>query len=135
MGLDPGSVRIGVALSDPLGMTAQPLQVLERTGPRKDLRRLSELAREQGVSTIVVGLPRKLSGEEGRSAAQARELAEALGRRLPGVRIALWDERLTTVEVTRTMSDGKVSRSRKKQVVDVLAAVLILQGYLDAGCP
>ncbi len=128
-------MRIGLALSDPLGMTAQPLQVLERRGPRKDLRRLAALVREHEVSTVVVGLPRKLSGEEGRSAAEARELAEGLGRELPGVRVALWDERLTTVEATRTMTEGKVSREKRKRVVDVLAAVLILQGYLDAGCP
>lgn len=135
LGLDPGKVRIGLALSDPLGMTAQPLRVLECSGPRKDLQRLEALVREHGVSAVVVGLPLKLSGAEGSSAAQARELARALDRRLPGVRVALWDERLTTVEAERTMISGNVSRKRRKQAVDVLAAVLILQGYLDAGCP
>lgn len=132
MGLDLGQVRIGVALSDPLGCTAQPLRVLERVGPRKDLHAIAELAREHEVRTIVVGLPLELSGDESEGSASARESAEKLKQRLPKVELVLWDERLTTVEAERSMVAGNVRRSRRKQIVDALAAVLILQNYLDS---
>jgi putative Holliday junction resolvase len=132
LALDLGSVRIGCALSDSLALTAQPLETIRRIGPRKDLLRLCELAREKDVGTVVVGLPLLLSGEEGEKAAEARDLAEKLGRRLPGVAIEFWDERLTTVEAERTMLSGNVRRAKRKQSMDALAAVLILQGYLDS---
>ena len=132
MGLDLGQVRIGVALSDPLGCTAQPLRVLKRVGPRKDLHAIAELAREHEVQTIVVGLPLQLSGDESEGSASARESAEKLKQRLPKVELVLWDERLTTVEAERSMVTGNVRRSRRKQIVDALAAVLILQNYLDS---
>lgn len=132
LALDLGSKRIGLALSDPLGITAQPLGTLERVGPRRDLRAVAELVREHGVSTVVVGLPKLLSGEEGSAAAEAREVAEQLRRRLAGVRVELWDERLTTVEAERTLVAGNVRRRRRRERVDRLAAALILQGYLEA---
>ena len=132
LGIDPGKARIGLALSDPLGITAQPLGCLECVGPRKDLNRIAALVREHEAEAIVIGLPRLLSGEEGEAAAASRQLAEGLGRRLPGVRIELWDERLTTVEAERTMISADVKRRERRAVVDALAAVLILQGYLDA---
>jgi putative Holliday junction resolvase len=131
LALDLGSVRIGVALSDSLALTAQPLETVERIGPRKDLRRISEIVRTNDVGTVIVGLPLLMSGEEGEKAAEAREFAAALARRLPGVAIELWDERLTTVEAERTMLSGNVRREKRKKSVDALAAVLILQSYLD----
>jgi putative Holliday junction resolvase len=121
-----------MALSDPLRITAQPLGFLQRVGPRKDLAAIADLVREHGVSTVVVGLPRLLSGAEGSRAVEAREFAERLDRRLAGVCVDLWDERLTTVEAERTLVAGNVSRRRRKERVDSLAAALILQGYLDA---
>ena len=132
LALDLGEVRIGLALSDPLGITAQPLGYLKRVGPKKDLAAIADLVREHGVETVVVGLPRLLSGVEGEKAVEAREVAGRLERRLGGVRVVLWDERLTTVEAERTLVAGNVRRRRRRERVDSLAAALILQGYLEA---
>lgn len=132
LALDLGRARIGIALSDPLGLTAQPLDVYRRVGPKKDLRHLADVAREHDVEAVVVGLPLLLSGEEGQGAVDAREFAEGLGRRLSDVTIVLWDERLTTVEAERSMISGNVRRNKRKGVIDALAAVLILQNYLDS---
>ena len=132
LALDLGEARIGLALSDPLGLTAQPLETLQRVGPRRDLQRIAERVREHGAATVVVGLPRLLSGEEGAAARAARAFAEAVGRRLEGVAVELWDERLTTTLAERTMISGGVRRARRRERVDRLAAVLILQSYLDA---
>jgi putative Holliday junction resolvase len=132
LGIDLGEARIGLALSDPLGLTAQPLEPLVRTALRRDLRRLAELISSNDVVTVVVGLPLLLSGAEGEAARRAREFADALRRRTPGTEVVLWDERLTTAEAERTMIQGGVRRRRRRRVVDGLAAVLILQGYLEA---
>ena len=132
LGIDPGSVRIGLALSDPLGITAQPIEYLERVGSRRDLNNISECVREHDVRTVVIGLPLTLAGEQGEATRASRELAEGLERRLPDVRIELWDERLTTVQAERTMVAGKVKRARRRQRIDSLAATLILQSWLDA---
>ena len=132
LGLDLGEVRIGLALSDPLGVTAQPLETMNRVGPKKDLRALAALARERDVATVVIGLPLLLSGEEGSKAQEAREFAENLRRHLQGARIELWDERMTTVMAERAMIEGSVRRRKRREKVDSLAAVLILQSYLDS---
>jgi putative Holliday junction resolvase len=132
LALDLGEATIGLALSDPLGITAQPVEPLRRVGPRKDLQRLRRLIGDRGVGTVVVGLPLLLSGEEGDAARDAREFAEVLRRRFPELVIDLWDERLTTVEAERVLIAADVRRDKRKRVVDTLAAVLILQGYLDA---
>ena len=132
LGLDLGEVRIGLALSDLLGITAQPLKTLQRVGPRKDLRTLAALAREHDVATVVIGLPLLLSGEEGTKALEAREFAENLGRYLQGARIELWDERLTTVQAERGMIEGNARRRKRRESLDSLAAALILQSYLDS---
>jgi putative Holliday junction resolvase len=127
-----GEVRIGLALSDPLGITAQPLESLHPTGPRKAIDAIVRVARHHEVHTVVVGLPLLLSGEEGTQAAHAREVAEQLRRRLAGVRVELWDERLTTVQAERTLIEAGMRRKKRKRNVDSLAALLILQSYLDA---
>jgi len=132
LGIDPGSARIGLALSDSLGITAQPIDHLECIGSRRDLNNISECVREHDVRTIVIGLPLTLSGEEAQAALASREMAEGLGRRLPGVRIELWDERLTTVQAERTMVAGKQRRAKRRQRIDSVAAALILQSWLDA---
>jgi len=132
LGLDLGEARIGLALSDPLGLTAQPFETLERVGARRDLQRLVELIRERGVTTVVVGLPLRLSGEEGPAAKSARSFARRLAGRLEGVDVELWDERLTTALAERTMISGRVRRARRRERVDTVAAALILQSYLDA---
>ena len=132
LGIDWGEARIGLALSDPLGITAQPLPSLQRVGPRRDVAAIAALVEEHHVAVVVVGLPRELSGGEGPSARAARELAERIGRRMPRIRVEMWDERLTSVEAERTLVSGGVRRRKRKQRVDSLAAILILQGYLDA---
>jgi putative Holliday junction resolvase len=125
-------VRIGLALSDALGITAQPIDYLECVGSRRDLNSISERVREHDVRTVVIGLPLTLAGEEGEAARASRELAEGLERRLPGVRIELWDERLTSVQAERSMVTGKQRRAKRRQRIDSLAAALILQSWLDA---
>ncbi len=132
LGIDVGRVRIGLALSDPLGLTAQPLPVLLRRGPARDCRELARLVRERGVTTAVVGLPLMMSGAEGSAAAGAREFAAELGKRIPGLAVELWDERWTSVEAERMLVAADVKRGRRRTLVDGLAAALILQNYLDA---
>ena len=130
LALDVGTKRIGLAVSDPLGITAQGLEVLTRTDRASDLERLVQVAREWRVQLVVVGLPRHMDGRLGSSAPQILELVEILQKTL-GVEVVTWEERLTTVEAERVLIQADVSRRRRRQVVDQLAAVLILQNYLD----
>jgi putative Holliday junction resolvase len=130
LALDVGQKRIGVAVSDPLGITAQGLEVLIRKDPESDLARLLEVAREWRVQEIVVGLPRHMDGREGKQAPAIMELAQALGDALAAP-VTPWDERLTTVEAERVLIQADLSRRRRRQVVDQVAAVLILQSYLE----
>ncbi len=130
LALDVGTKRIGLAVSDPLGITAQGLEVLTRKDPVTDLARLVEIARHWGVQKIVVGLPRHMDGRLGAAAPRILELAAALETALH-VAVVTWEERLTTVEAERVLLQADVSRRRRRQVVDQLAAVLILQNYLD----
>ncbi len=130
LGLDVGDRWIGVALSDPTGTLASGLPTLERVGPKKDLKRVAELAREHEVGQVVVGLPLKLDGSAGAQANKVLEFIEALRVRV-GVPVVPWDERLTTVAAHNALIEGNVSRRGRKRVVDKVAAVLILQNYLD----
>ena len=130
LALDVGEKRIGLAVSDPLGITAQGLEVMIRRDPETDLARLLEVARKWGVQEIVLGLPRHMDGRLGQAAPKILELARELSAAL-GVKVTTWDERLTTAEAERVLIQADVSRRRRRQVVDQLAAVLILQGYLD----
>ncbi|BDG59666.1 putative pre-16S rRNA nuclease [Caldinitratiruptor microaerophilus] len=129
-GLDVGEKTIGVAVSDPLGWTAQGVEVVRRTTLEADLERLRTLFAGYEVGEVVVGLPRDMSGGEGAQARLVREFADALARAL-GLPVTLWDERLTTAQATRALLEGDVSRRRRRQVVDRLAAQLILQAFLD----
>lgn len=130
LALDVGEKRIGLAVSDPLGITAQGLGVLIRQGREADLARLLEVAREYQVQEIVVGLPRHLDGRLGKLAPEILELARSLKEAL-GVAVTPVDERLTTAEAERLLLEADLSRRRRRRVVDQLAAVLILQGFLD----
>jgi putative Holliday junction resolvase len=132
LALDLGEVRIGLALSDPLGIVAHPLETLHSDGARRDLARIERLIRDQRVVRVVVGLPLHLSGDEGAGASAARRFAARLRGRVPGVEVLLWDERLTTVQAERTMRAANVRRDKRREVIDGLAAVLILQNYLDS---
>jgi putative holliday junction resolvase len=130
LALDVGHKRIGLAVSDPLGFTAQGLGVLERQDWDRDLARLVEIARPYQVQEVLVGIPRHMDGRLGEQAEGNLALAQALGDAL-GARVVTWDERLTTVEAERVLIQADMSRRKRRRVVDQVAASLILQGYLD----
>jgi putative Holliday junction resolvase len=130
LALDLGARRIGVAVSDPLGITAQGLQTIQRTNGRNDLAELQRLAKQYEVGMILLGQPIHMSGKVGRQAQHAEEFAGQLRRRL-GLEVNLWDERLTTAEAQRVLKSSGVSIEKRKQAVDRMAAVLLLQSYLD----
>ena len=130
LGLDFGERRIGVALSDPLGISAQRLTVLERTNLRADLNAVRELVTRHGVEALVVGLPLTMKGERGVQAEKASTFARQLQERV-AVPVHLVDERLTTVEGERALRATNTSRRKRKATIDQVAAQLILQQYLD----
>lgn len=133
MGLDFGSKTVGVAVSDTLLLTAQGLEIIRRKEEnklRQTLARIEELIVEYGVEEIVLGLPKHMNGTEGVRADLTEEFKEKLERRT-GLPVVLWDERLTTVAAQKTMMDAGVRREHRGEYVDKIAAVLILQGYLD----
>ncbi len=131
MGLDVGSKTVGVAVSDELAYSAHPITTVRRSNFKADLRALATLIAEKDVGRIVVGLPLNMNGSEGPRAAESRKLGEALGEqtRLP---IIYWDERLTTVAAERSLLEADVSRKKRKEVIDQVAACLILQGWMDS---
>jgi putative holliday junction resolvase len=130
LGLDLGAKRIGIAVSDPLGITAQGLEVWNRRGLQADLDHILQVGRDYAVHQLVVGLPRHMDGRLGDAAPEITEFAGALGEAL-GAAVIFWDERLTTAAAERVLIQADVSRRRRRQVVDQLAAVLILQSFLD----
>jgi putative Holliday junction resolvase len=130
MGLDFGSKFIGIAVSDEAGMIASPRESLRRAGLEKDIKYLTELARGEEVGEILVGMPFSLDGSEGPQAKKVMEFSHTLQER-SGIQVRPWDERLTTVAAQRALVEGNVSRARRKQVVDKVAAALMLQSYLD----
>ena len=130
MGLDPGTKRIGVAVSDGLRMTATALEAVPRTKFTRDAARLAEIAAGRGIVGVVVGLPRNMDGSEGPRAQSARAFARNVAEAL-GLPVALWDERLTTAAAERMLLEADSSRKRRSQVIDRLAAAHILQGALD----
>ena len=134
MGLDYGSKTIGVAVSDPLGLTAQGVESIRREEEnklRKSLRRVEELVKKYEVEKIVLGFPKNMNNTIGERAEKSLQLKETLERRL-GLPVVMWDERLTTVEANRTLMETGVRRENRGKYVDMIAAVFILQGYLDA---
>jgi putative holliday junction resolvase len=132
LGIDVGNRRIGVAVSDELGLTAQPVMTLERKrNPRDDLRSLARLARRFGVAAIVVGNPKHLSGDESAQTLKTQAFAAALGE-LSGLPVHLWDERLTTREAHRILYEAGHERQKHRKVVDQVAAALILQEFLSS---
>ena len=131
LALDLGKKRIGLAISDPLGITAQGLPNLLRTNKRADLAELEQLAREREVGLILMGNPMNMSGSEGRQSGWAREFAAALESRT-GIPVKLWDERLTSVEAGRVLRSSGISIEKRAAAVDRLSAVILLQSYLDS---
>lgn len=134
MGLDYGSKTMGVAISDPLGITAQGIEIIRRDKEnkiRQTLVRIEELVKEYQVEKIVLGFPKNMNNTLGERAEKSLELKETLERRCQ-IPVIMWDERLTTVEAHRTLMECGVRRENRGKYVDEIAAVFILQGYLDS---
>ena len=134
MGLDYGSKTVGVAMSDPLGITAQAVETIWRKDEnklRKTCARIEELISEYEVERIVLGLPKHMNNDLGERAEKALAFGEMVKRRT-GLEVVMWDERLTTVEAERTLIENNVRRENRKQYIDKMAAVFILQGYLTS---
>ncbi len=134
MGLDYGSKTIGVAVSDPLGFTAQGIETIHRKTEnklRQSLARIEELVGEYDVEKIVLGFPKNMNNTIGERAEKTLEFKAMLERRCE-LEVVLWDERLTTVEAERTLIETNVRREDRKKYVDTIAAILILQGYLES---
>ena len=130
LALDLGKKRIGLALSDPLGITAQGLPTLERTNIREDLTALAHLAEAHQVTLLLVGNPLHMTGKEGRQTEYARDFAGRLAKKT-GIEVQFWDERLTTVEAQRVLRESGISIEKRARAVDRLAAVILLESYLD----
>lgn len=130
LALDIGEARIGVAVSDELGFTAQPLATVPAKNREAALAQIARLAAEQSAGEVLVGLPKSLSGELGPAGQKVMEWVKELEERLD-VPVNTWDERFTTQAVERTLISADVSRKKRKKVVDKLAAAYLLQGYLD----
>lgn len=131
LALDVGSKTIGRAVSDPLGITAQGLETIRRKNKRTDFEQLERTIAEYGVREIVVGYPLRMSGMAGSQSLKMQEFAEELRRRF-GLPVHLWDERLTSAQANRLLRETEMSIRRRAQVVDRLAAVLILQSFMEA---
>ncbi|GAC1462815.1 MAG: Holliday junction resolvase RuvX [Chloroflexota bacterium] len=129
LGLDVGDRRIGVAVSDPTGSLARPVEVYQRRDDERDVQHMVDLAGDYEASGFVIGLPKNMNGSEGPQAEKTRQFADALTSQ--GIGVALWDERLSTVEATRRMVEQRHKRRGIQQRIDSEAAALILQTYLD----
>jgi len=131
LAIDLGARRIGLAVSDEMGWTAHGLHTLERIGPKKDLERLRQIIKENQIGKIVVGLPRNMNGQLGPQAELVLEFIERI-KAQTGLDVIPWDERLTTQAAERVLLEADMSRAKRRKKVDQVAAVLILQGYLDS---
>jgi putative Holliday junction resolvase len=131
LGVDYGDRRVGLALSDPLGIAARPLMTLERGTRAEDMEAFRDLVHDHDVVRIVVGMPLDMDGTAGRRAALTRSFIDRL-REATKVPVEAWDERLTTVQAERTLVAGDLSRARRRRVIDQVAAVILLQSWLDA---
>jgi putative holliday junction resolvase len=129
--MDVGSRRIGLAITDPLGITAQGLETLQRQNKRTDFARLEQVVREHNVAEIVMGLPLRMVGGEGIQAEKMQAFAEEVRRRFQ-LPVHLWDERLTSAQANRLLRETDMSIKRRSEVVDQMAAVLILQSWMEA---
>ncbi|MBQ6820346.1 MAG: Holliday junction resolvase RuvX [Clostridium sp.] len=130
LGLDIGSKTIGVAVSDPLGWTAQGVTTIRRTKKEQDIEEIKKICKDYSVETIVIGLPKNMNGTIGESGERVIEFSEKIKESL-GLKIEMWDERLTTVAAHKAMLEADLSRNKRKKIVDKIAAIYILQGYLD----
>lgn len=131
LGLDVGDRTIGVAVSDALGFTAQGIETIFRKSKKEDYQRLEEIMKLHGIKTVVAGLPKNMNGSLGPQGEKTKVFCEKLKNKF-GVTIIYWDERLSTKAAQRTLIEADVSRKKRKGVIDKMAAVHILQGYLDS---
>ena len=131
LGLDVGDRTVGIAASDALGLTAQGVETIRRKSLAQDLQRLQELMQEYETQTLVVGLPKNMNGTKGERCDIVRAFAEEIKKVVPDVKIIFWDERLSTVAAAKSLIAADVSRAKRRKVIDKMAAVFILQGYLD----
>ena len=132
MSLDVGTRTIGVAARDLMGMIANGVETIRRTSEERDLQRIGELIAEYEVDTMVVGYPKNMNGSVGERAQSCEDFARVIGERFPQLKIVLWDERLSTVAAEKVLIDADLRRSKRKKVIDMMAAVVILQNYLDS---
>lgn len=132
LALDVGDKTIGIAVCDELKLTAQGVEVIRRTSPTKDFARLSELIALYQIGLVVIGLPKNMNGTVGPRAELVKKFGAALVQMISGVEITFWDERLSTVAAQKSLIAADVSRAKRRQVIDKMAAVFILQGYLDS---
>lgn len=133
LGLDVGTATIGIAVSDPMGVIAQPVETYARVGRRRDVAYVAQMVADREIGRVVVGLPLRTDGSEGPEAKSVRRMAETLSGVLDeGIEVVFVDERFTTAQAERALLSGNVRRSKRKQVIDQVAAVLILQAHLDA---
>ncbi|AKA70008.1 Holliday junction resolvase RuvX [Clostridium scatologenes] len=131
LGLDIGDRTIGVAVSDPLGITAQGITTIRRKNKDEDIKQLKSICDEYSVETIVSGLPKNMNGTLGPQSEKVLKFCEVIKEKI-GLPIKMWDERLTTVAAHRAMLEADLSRNKRKKIVDKMAAIYILQGYLDS---
>ena len=132
MSLDVGAKTIGIATSDLLWMIANGVETIRRTSVERDFARIGELIKEHEVSTLVVGYPKNMNGSIGERAQICEAFAEELRTRFPEAKVVLWDERLSTVAAEKVLVDADMRRNKRKKIIDMMAAVVILQNYLDS---
>lgn len=132
LALDVGDKTIGVAVCDELKLTAQGIEVIRRTSVAKDFARLKELIAQYQVSLVIIGLPKNMNGSIGPRGELTKKFGESLVQAIPNVEIKFWDERLSTVAAQKSLIAADVSRAKRRQVIDKMAAVFFLQGYLDS---
>ena len=132
MSLDVGTRTIGIAVSDLLGMIAGGVETIRRTTEEKDYARIAQLIKEHEVDTLVVGYPKNMNGTVGERGEACAAMAQELKARFPEVQVVLWDERLSSVAAEKVLVEADMSRMKRKQVIDMMAAVVILQNYLDS---
>lgn len=132
MSLDIGDRTVGIAVSDLLGLTAQGVETIRRRTIEADLARITELIAQYEVEELVSGLPKNMDGTEGERCAIVKEFVVEIQKIHPDIKVNFWDERLSTVAATRSLIEADVSRKKRKKVIDKMAAVFILQGYLDS---
>ena len=132
MSLDVGTKTIGIATSDLMWMIANGVETIRRTSVERDFTRVGELIKEHEVSTLVVGYPKNMNGSIGERAQICEAFAEELRNRFPACKVVLWDERLSTVAAEKVLVDADMRRNKRKKIIDMMAAVVILQNYLDS---